>query len=70
MSEAVLRLAKEIIELSFRFSILSHPTMDNSSMLLLQEYGGGIMVFASFTTLHMKLELKESNVLAWESDLK
>lgn len=28
------------------------------------------MVLASFTTLHMKLELKESNVLACDNDLK
>lgn len=51
-------------------SILSHSTADSSSTLLLQEYGGGIMVFASFTMLHMKLELKESSVLACDRDLK
>lgn len=51
-------------------SLLSHSTADNSSTLLLQEYGGGIMVFASFTILHMKLELNESSVLACDNDLK
>jgi len=51
-------------------SLLSHSTADNSSILLLQEYGGGIIVFASFTILHIKLELNESNVLACDNDLK
>lgn len=70
MSDVVLWLANDATDPTSMFSILSHSTAESSSTLLLQEYGGGIMVFASFTILHIKLELKESNVLAWESDLK
>lgn len=70
MSEVVLWLANDTTDPTSIFSILAHSTADSSSTLLLHEYGGGIMVFASFTMLHIKLEPNESNVLACESDLK
>lgn len=70
MSEVVLWFVKEMTEPTSPISLRSHSAADSSSTLLLQEYGGGIMVFASFTMLHMKLELNESNVLAWDNDLK
>lgn len=70
MSEVVLWFVKETTEPVSPISLLSQSIADNSSTLLLHEYGGGIIVFASFTTLHIKLELNESNVLAWDNDLK
>lgn len=39
-----------------------------SSKLPAQEYGGGIIVLASFTALHRKLELSESAVLVADSE--
>lgn len=66
MSEAVLLFANETIDPASTVSPLSHSIADSSSKLLLHEYGGGIIVFASLTTLHMKLELNESRVLACE----
>jgi hypothetical protein len=44
--------------------LLSQLSTADSSSALSQEYGGGTTVLASLTTLHMKLELKESKVLA------
>lgn len=67
MSEVVLLLASETTDSPAPISTLSHPIVDNSSILLLHEYGGGIIVLASFTTLHMKLELSESKVLACDN---
>lgn len=70
MSEVVLWLANDTTDPTSILSILAHSTADNSSTLLLHEYGGGIIVFASFTILQIKLEPNESSVLACESDLK